>query len=482
MTGLALSPLLNLASAIVDQVISPAESAEVPLHENKEFISFVEDVKVITGNDGDGEGSLTEGILALDGLGQLVSPETVKTLPPGGLEQLVSPEVLKEFTQQLDADVEIDWQAFAQAFPAAHQLMEEAEAREVFDEYMQKMTAQQLATADQKTPQQLAEAFARLEVVSRETPGLLQEIFAMEKSEQGDALDKLLFSKENSQLSMAGMSAEKQALLAEFSQMKGKIFRIKSPEELKVSRESQGALLQVQASGAEGQGGSIQADIDSHFREGAQLAENREKVVAKGDGAKFQESSQSQAMTKADESPSMAANDITGDEIESVKVAGLKSEGMQGQQPNSLSAKPTASAPAQQVRDHLQAQISPERVMMGGNEKIMIQLHPASLGRVEIQLEMLKDGAVKTVILAERPETLSLLRQDVQSLKEGLMNSGFSASSDDFLFQQQDNPSQGTALAQLNLASSEEEAQLQSTSVHSVALSASHAGEVNLIA
>lgn len=460
MTGLALSPLFSLASALADQVISPVASTEVSSDEKKEFLSFVEDIKAITGNGSDDQG-------ALEVSGQLWSPEN-----------------LQEFVEQVDTGVEIDWQAFAQAFPAAHQLMDEVDARGVFDDYMQKLTAQQLlGPADQKTPQQLAEALARLEVLSRETPGVLQEIFAMEKSAQGEALDKLLFSKENSHLSMAGISAEKQALLAEFSQMKGKLFRIKSSEELKVTRESQGALMQLQVADADGEGASIQADIDSKFREGRQFAESPEKFVAKEDGAKFQESTHAQAMAKADEAHSLANNDRTGDEVESIKVAGLKGEGMQGHQPNPLAAKSATSAPAQQVREHIQAQISPERLMMGGNEKIMIQLHPASLGRVEIQLEMLKDGAVKTVVLAERPETLSLLRQDVQSLKEGLMNSGFSAGSDDFLFQQQDNSSQGTVLAELNSPSSEEETQLQPPFVHQAgAPLANHVGEVNLVA
>jgi flagellar hook-length control protein FliK len=59
-----------------------------------------------------------------------------------------------------------------------------------------------------------------------------------------------------------------------------------------------------------------------------------------------------------------------------------------------------------------------------GADKINIKLHPASLGRVEIRMEIAKDGQLSAVILAEKPETLDMLRGDVRGLERALQEAG----------------------------------------------------------
>ena len=58
-------------------------------------------------------------------------------------------------------------------------------------------------------------------------------------------------------------------------------------------------------------------------------------------------------------------------------------------------------------------------------DRIKIQLSPEDLGRVDIKLDMQKDGMVKAVIAADKPETLQWLQQDAKHLERALQDAGF---------------------------------------------------------
>jgi len=60
--------------------------------------------------------------------------------------------------------------------------------------------------------------------------------------------------------------------------------------------------------------------------------------------------------------------------------------------------------------------------------QFVIQLDPPNLGRVKITLDFAENNTVKAKILAERPETVSLLQKDSSLLERTLQNSGFDAS------------------------------------------------------
>lgn len=64
-----------------------------------------------------------------------------------------------------------------------------------------------------------------------------------------------------------------------------------------------------------------------------------------------------------------------------------------------------------------------------GADKISIKLNPASLGRVEVRMEIAKDGQLSAVILAEKPETLDMLRNDVRGLERALQEAGLKTDS-----------------------------------------------------
>lgn len=71
-----------------------------------------------------------------------------------------------------------------------------------------------------------------------------------------------------------------------------------------------------------------------------------------------------------------------------------------------------------------QVAVSIKNAIGEGADKISIKLHPASLGRVEVRMEIAKDGQLSAVILAEKPETLDMLRSDVRGLERALQEAG----------------------------------------------------------
>ncbi|MDF1791362.1 MAG: flagellar hook-length control protein FliK [Thalassobaculaceae bacterium] len=59
-----------------------------------------------------------------------------------------------------------------------------------------------------------------------------------------------------------------------------------------------------------------------------------------------------------------------------------------------------------------------------GGGKVTIRLSPEELGKVDIKMEISKDGLVRAVVSADRPETLELLQKDAKGLERALQNAG----------------------------------------------------------
>jgi len=82
-----------------------------------------------------------------------------------------------------------------------------------------------------------------------------------------------------------------------------------------------------------------------------------------------------------------------------------------------------------------------------GVDRFSLQLHPAELGSVDIQLTFEGAGRLSALITAERPETLELLQRDSRLLERSLGDSGLKLSNDGLNFslkqdQQQHQPGQ----------------------------------------
>lgn len=66
-----------------------------------------------------------------------------------------------------------------------------------------------------------------------------------------------------------------------------------------------------------------------------------------------------------------------------------------------------------------------QRMSAEGENQITIHLDPGSLGKIKITLEFGENNTLKAKLLAERPETISLLQKDSVQLERALQNSGF---------------------------------------------------------
>jgi flagellar hook-length control protein FliK len=101
----------------------------------------------------------------------------------------------------------------------------------------------------------------------------------------------------------------------------------------------------------------------------------------------------------------------------------------------SSSAAVTADKPATPARP-LSEQIAVHmaRGARNGLSHLHIALEPDSLGRLEIRLDFQRDGRLSAAIVADRPETLNLLRSEAQSLQDQLNAAGFKADSDTLSF------------------------------------------------
>lgn len=82
-----------------------------------------------------------------------------------------------------------------------------------------------------------------------------------------------------------------------------------------------------------------------------------------------------------------------------------------------------------------------------GVDRVSLQLHPAELGSVDIELNFEGGGRLSALITAERPETLELLQRDSRLLERSLGDSGLKLASDGLSFalkqdQQQQQPGQ----------------------------------------
>ncbi|MCR4376895.1 MAG: flagellar hook-length control protein FliK [Rhodospirillales bacterium] len=102
-------------------------------------------------------------------------------------------------------------------------------------------------------------------------------------------------------------------------------------------------------------------------------------------------------------------------------------------------ATPHAQARAQ-VTDQVNVQIS--KAIADGMDKINIQLRPAHLGRVEVQLEMTTDGRVTAMVTADNKDTLDLLKQDSRELQRAMREAGLQMDSGDLSFNLRENGNQ----------------------------------------
>ncbi|MEX2617790.1 MAG: flagellar hook-length control protein FliK [Alphaproteobacteria bacterium] len=115
---------------------------------------------------------------------------------------------------------------------------------------------------------------------------------------------------------------------------------------------------------------------------------------------------------------------------ESTPTVGAGQAGTPASASTARVAAPVPARPASPPSD-LKEQISVQvqKAVEQGIDRIRIQLKPADLGRLEIQLDVAQDGKVAIVVNADRPETLEMLRRDARGLQQALLDAGLQTDS-----------------------------------------------------
>lgn len=78
-----------------------------------------------------------------------------------------------------------------------------------------------------------------------------------------------------------------------------------------------------------------------------------------------------------------------------------------------------------------------------GKSRFDIRLDPADLGRIDVRINVDRNGQVTSHLTVEKPETLSMLRQDAPQLQRALDDAGFKTGSGGLQFSLRDHSSSG---------------------------------------
>jgi flagellar hook-length control protein FliK len=78
-----------------------------------------------------------------------------------------------------------------------------------------------------------------------------------------------------------------------------------------------------------------------------------------------------------------------------------------------------------------------------GKSNFEIRLDPADLGRIDVRIDVDRNGQVTSHLSVEKPETLAMLRQDAPQLQRALDDAGFKTGSDGLQFSLRDQSSSG---------------------------------------
>jgi flagellar hook-length control protein FliK len=81
--------------------------------------------------------------------------------------------------------------------------------------------------------------------------------------------------------------------------------------------------------------------------------------------------------------------------------------------------------------------------IQSGKSRFEIRLDPADLGRIDVRIDVDRNGQVTSHLTVEKPETLSMLRQDAPQLQRALDDAGFKTDGGGLQFSLRDQSSSG---------------------------------------
>jgi flagellar hook-length control protein FliK len=100
-------------------------------------------------------------------------------------------------------------------------------------------------------------------------------------------------------------------------------------------------------------------------------------------------------------------------------------------------ATPSATVPLSGLTMEIAASVR------SGKSRFEIRLDPADLGRIDVRIDVDRNGQVTSHLTVEKPETLSMLRQDAPQLQRALNDAGLSTGNGGLQFSLRDQSSQG---------------------------------------
>jgi flagellar hook-length control protein FliK len=78
-----------------------------------------------------------------------------------------------------------------------------------------------------------------------------------------------------------------------------------------------------------------------------------------------------------------------------------------------------------------------------GKTRFDVRLDPADLGRIDVRIDVDRNGQVTSHLTVEKPETLSMLQQDAPQLQRALDDAGLKTGSNGLQFSLRDQSSSG---------------------------------------
>ena len=105
--------------------------------------------------------------------------------------------------------------------------------------------------------------------------------------------------------------------------------------------------------------------------------------------------------------------------------------------PITVTAAPDAAVPLSGLALEIAASAQ------SGKSRFDIRLDPAELGRIDVRIDIDRNGNVTSHLMVEKPETLSMLRQDAPQLQRALDDAGLSTGNSGLQFSLRDQSSSG---------------------------------------
>jgi flagellar hook-length control protein FliK len=154
----------------------------------------------------------------------------------------------------------------------------------------------------------------------------------------------------------------------------------------------------------------------------AHMAFEKSEGMKGSEAAKPGEMTASSSLSQIQHNPSSSA---------SPSSQSFSSQLMSSQTANSSATPPPGAWPAASSLAPVPLYAVPIEIGMRaleGNRNFQIRLNPEDLGRVDVQLDISKDGDVKAILTVDRVETLHLLQRDAKTLERAFEQAGLKTS------------------------------------------------------